>query len=223
MCIDWLNAGKQLRIIEPHIQYLHIDIIDGNFAPDFTMGSSIVNRFREKTSIPFDYHLMVEEPRRFFDAFSIRPGDIFTIHQESVRQLHRDLVQIRRMGAKVGVALAPATHIDTLEYVLDDIDVVLLMTVNPGYKGQPLVPQTIKKVADLKRIIDSNKLNIKISVDGNVSLKNIPEMVTRGADMLVLGSSGLFTHTDHLFKNINLINESIAYSLNGNALDFVNA
>ena len=151
MCIDWLNAGEQLTQIENNgIDYLHLDFIDGNFAPDFTMGSSIIDVFRENSTLPSDYHLMVEEPGRMFESFSIGPNDNYTIHQESSRNLHRNLVSIRRMGANVGVALSPATPLTSLEYIIEDIDLVLIMTVNPGYKGQPLVPQAIRKIKDLK-------------------------------------------------------------------------
>jgi ribulose-phosphate 3-epimerase len=193
MCVDWLNAGEQLSQIGKNgIDYLHLDIIDGNFAPDFTMGSSIIDVFRENSTLPSDYHLMVEEPSRMFESFSISPNDNYTIHQESSRNLHRNIVSIRRMGANVGVALSPATPLTSLEYIIEDIDMVLIMTVNPGYKGQPIVPQVIRKIKDLKKMINDLELNIKISVDGNVNSDTIPDMVAAGADILVLGSSSLF-------------------------------
>ena len=193
MCVDWLNAGEQLIQIENNgIDYLHLDIIDGNFAPDFTMGSSIIDVFRENSTLPSDYHLMVEEPGRLFESFSVSPNDNYTIHQESSRNLHRNLISIRSMGANVGVALSPATPLTSLEYIIEDIDLVLIMTVNPGYKGQPLVPQAIRKIRDLKKMIKNLELDIKISVDGNVNPNTISEMVSAGADILVLGSSSLF-------------------------------
>jgi ribulose-phosphate 3-epimerase len=193
MCIDWLDAGRQLRILdEQNIDYLHFDVIDGRFAPDFTMGSSIINRFRANSRLPSDYHLMVDEPNRLFPAFQVQEGDTFTIHQECCRNLHRDLVTVRRMGAKVGVAICPGTPIDALEYVIEDVDVVLVMTVNPGYMGGQLVPQTLRKVEKLRQLIGDMKLDIRIAVDGNVNYENVPNMVAAGADILVGGSSGLF-------------------------------
>ena len=193
MCIDWLNAGAQLKTLEREgIDWLHWDVIDGRFAPDFTMGSSIIKRFRESSKLPSDYHLMVEEPSRLFDAFDISPGDTFTIHQECCRNLHRDLVTLRRKGAKVGVAMCPATPLEVLDYVIEDIDYVLVMTVNPGYMGQALVPQTLRKITKLKEMIDRMNLDIRIGVDGNVNFENIPKMVAAGADRLIAGSSGLF-------------------------------
>ena len=193
MCIDWLDAGAQLATLEAHgIDYLHCDIIDGRFSRDFSMGSSIVNRFRERSRLPMDYHLMVEEPSPLFDTFPITPGDIFTIHQECCRNLHRDLVSLRRRGARPGVAICPGTPIETLSYVIEDAEVVLVMTVDPGYMGQPLVPQTLGKIEKVRKLIDNMGLDIQISVDGNVSYENVPRMIAAGADILVGGSSGLF-------------------------------
>jgi len=210
MCIDWLHAGRQLKILEKHdIDYLHWDVIDGRFAPDFTMGSSIINNFRENSNLRSDYHLMVEEPNQLFDNFSITPGDIFTIHQECCRNLHRDLISLRRKGARVGVALNPGTSLEVLDYIIEDIDVILVMSVNPGFKGQELVPQTIGKIEKIKeRIIDMN-LDIKISVDGNVNYENIPRMVSSGADILVGGSSGLFRSDIDLEDSIKRLRECI--------------
>ena len=210
MCIDWLNAGVQLRQLEEMgINYLHWDVIDGRFAPDFTMGSSIIEKFRAVSRLPSDYHLMVEEPSRLFDAFEISPGDIFTIHQECCRNLHRDLIQLRRKGARVGVALSPATPIETLDYIIEDIDVIVVMTVNPGYKGQKLVPQTLKKIERLRKMIEDMRLNISITVDGNVSFDHVPDMVAAGANILVGGSSGLFRKDMSLQDSVKRLRESI--------------
>lgn len=217
MCIDWLNAGRQLsQLVSLGVNYLHWDIIDGRFAADFTMGSSIISRFRDNCDLPSDYHLMVEEPSRLFDSFEIKEGDIFTIHQECSRNLHRDLINLRRRGAKVGVALSPATPIDTLDYIMEDIDVVLVMTVNPGFKGQKLVPQTIKKIEALKHKISTLGLDIKITVDGNVSFENVPLMVSSGADILVAGSSGLFRDDMSLEEAYRRLNNVILEGLSHN-------
>jgi ribulose-phosphate 3-epimerase len=214
MCIDWLQAGRQLAELEDAgIDYLHLDIIDGTFVPDFTMGSSIINVFREHTCLPSDYHLMVEEPGRLFNSFQAGVNDIFTIHQECARNLHRELVHIRRMGAKTGVALSPGTPLESLEYIIEDVDVILLMTVDPGYKGQPLVPQMMRKIARLRKMIDDAKLSIDISVDGNVNAMTIPEMVSAGANILVLGSSGLFRKDISLKEAIKQIHHSIDLGL----------
>ena len=215
MCIDWLQAGKQLKILqEQEIDYLHWDIIDGRFAPDFTMGSSIINKFRENTNKPSDYHLMVEEPSKLFDNFNITPGDIFTIHQECCRNLHRDLINLRRKGARVGVALCPGTSLEVLDYIIEDVDVVLAMTVDPGFMGQKLVPQTLRKIEKLRERIEDMRLDIKISVDGNVNYENIANMVSSGADILVGGSSGLFRNDIDLEDAIKRLHDCIQQGLN---------
>lgn len=193
MCVDWMNVGQQIKTLEAEgVDYIHLDVIDGRFIPDFTMGSSIINSIRKNTTLRSDYHLMVDDPRSIFDSFEISPGDVFTIHQECCRNLHRDLVDLRRHGGRVGVALCPGTPIEALEYVIEDVDVILVMTVNPGYMGQKLVPQTLRKIEKLRQLVDDMELDAKISVDGNVNYENVPKMVAAGADILVAGSSGLF-------------------------------
>jgi ribulose-phosphate 3-epimerase len=210
MCIDWLQAGAQLRELEAAgIDYLHYDIIDGHFAPDFTMGSSIINCFRENTRLRSDYHLMVEEPNRMLGAFKAGPEDYYTIHQECARNLHRDLVKIKQSGTRVGVALSPGTPLDVLEYVIEDVDLVLLMTVDPGYMGQPLVPQVLRKIEKLKALLQRSRLEVRISVDGNINAQTIPDMVAAGADTLVLGSSGLLRKDVPIAATVEKLHEAI--------------
>lgn len=193
MCLNWLNAEQDLKALNQlEIDFLHIDVIDGTFAPDFTFGSSIINLLRNNSDLPFDYHLMAEEPSSLFEAFPVKENDFFSIHQESARNLHRDLVRIKRNLSKVGVVLSPATPIDTLEYIIEDVDLVTLMTVNPGYMGQSLVPQVLKKIEKTRELVNELELETRIAADGNVSIENIPAMVAAGANHLVLGSSGLF-------------------------------
>ena len=152
---------------------------------------------------------MVEEPSRIFDAFRVPKDSYFTIHQEACRNLYRDLIYIKQNISKVGVALSPATNIETLEYVIEEIDNVLLMTVSPGYMGQKLVPQVLKKIELLKKLRDNYNLNFKITVDGNVNLENIPKMVEAGANNLVLGSSGLFRKDRSIKKSVEMIKECL--------------
>ena len=214
MCIDWLNAGAQLKVLEKEkIDYLHWDIVDGRFAPDFTMGTSIINKFREQTSRKSDYHLMVEEPSRVFDSINVSSGDIITIHQECCRNLHRDIIDLRKRGVKVGVALNPGTSLETLDYIIEDIDIILIMTVNPGFMGQKLIPQSIRKIEKLKIWINDMKLETKISVDGNVSIDHIPQMVAAGADILVGGSSGLFLKDKDLTQSLHHMRKKISQGL----------
>tara|TARA_Y100000996_G_scaffold413830_1_gene403000 strand:- start:2791 stop:3489 length:699 start_codon:yes stop_codon:yes gene_type:complete len=218
MCVDWLNARKEIEILnQEKVDYLHIDVIDGKYAPDFTMGTSIINCFRDIFDGPFDHHLMVEEPSNLFDTFEIRPGDRFCMHPECCRNLHRDLIELRKKGAQVGVALSPATPISVLDYVIEDLDFVLLMTVNPGFKGQALVPQAITKIKDLKEYISKRNLEIDISVDGNVNIENIPSMVSNGGDTLISGSSGMFFKDKPLEESIRIFREAINRGLNERA------
>tara|TARA_B100000989_G_C19458300_1_gene435063 strand:- start:364 stop:1065 length:702 start_codon:yes stop_codon:yes gene_type:complete len=218
MCIDWLNAGDQLKILqEENIDYLHWDILDGVFAPDYILGSSIINQFRKVSNIPSDYHMMIEEPSRLFDTFEFSAKDTVTIHQECSKNLHRDLIKLRNKGVKVGVALCPATPLQTLDYIIEDIDQIIIMTVNPGYSGQPLVPQTIRKIYDMKKIIIDAKLDIQLSVDGNVSFENIPYMLDAGADILVGGTSSLFNKNMSLKNNINSI-KTLIKDIKGNEI-----
>ena len=212
MCFNMLNAREQLIAIENcGIDYLHFDVADGRFVKDFTMGSALINTFRDNTHLKTDYHLMVEEPSTLINTFSAKENDIFVIHQEACRNLHRDLMNIKKAYPKtnVGVALSPGTIFETLEYIIEDVDVVLLMMVDPGYKGQPLVPQTIRKIKKLRELIRQMDLKTKISVDGCVNEETVPAMVEAGADILVLGSSGLLRNDYSIQEAVQKIHNAI--------------
>ena len=209
MCANWLKIGEQLDELKKiGIDYIHYDVIDGNYASDFTMGSCIIDVIRQNTDLDSHYHLMVEEPMRIFDRFKLKKDDIFTIHQETSKNLHKDIIQIKS-SSKVAIALSPATPLENLEYVLEDIDNVLILTVNPGFMSQKFIPQIIKKIDNLKNLINKYKLNISITVDGNVGPKTIPEFVKNGADILVLGTSGLFKKDISLKEALSQVHESI--------------
>lgn len=209
MCANWLNIGQQIDELEKiDIDYIHYDVIDGNYASDFTMGSSIIDVIRNNTNLKSHYHLMVEEPMRIFDRFLLKKNDIFTIHQETSKNLHKDLIQIKNFS-QVAIALSPATPLENLEYILEDVDNVLILTVNPGFMSQKFIPQIIKKIDKLKNLINKYDLDISITVDGNVGPKTIPEFVKYGADILVLGTSGLFRKDISLTDAISEVKESI--------------
>lgn len=214
MCINWLNAGAELKILEENgIDSLHWDIIDGTFIPDFTMGSSIIGTFRDASILPSNFHLMVLEPNRLFNAFPTRPNDVFIIHQECSRNLHRDLVALRRMGLRPGVAISPGTSLESLEYVIEEADVVVILTVDPGYKGQPLISQMIRKIERCRDMIQGLKIPTQIQVDGHVSPDHIADFVAAGGDILVGGSTGLFRKDTDLKTNIQIMREEIAKGL----------
>ncbi len=209
MCVNWLNAQCDLNIISPFVEYFHWDLVDGNFAPDFTMGSAIIKTIRQKYLHKGDYHFMIDEPSRLYNAFDFQAGDRLCIHAECSKNLHRDITRLKDLGLSPGVALSPATPLAMLDYILDEIDRVLILTVNPGFHSQPLVKQAIVKIKHLSKILEESGQNkIQIIADGNVNLKTIPDMYKNGAREFVLGKSGLFN--GDILKNyndiVNLIN-----------------
>lgn len=209
MCVDWLNLKQQIiDLQDQEIDYMHYDIVDGLYAPDFTMGSTIIDTVREFTSLPGHYHLMVEEPMRLFENYKLTKKEIFTIHQETSKNLHKDIITIKKKS-KVAVALSPATSLDHLEYVIEELDNILILTVNPGYKGQQMIPQILRKLEKLKELIIKMKLKLSITVDGNVNKNTIPGFVKAGADILVLGSSGLFKKDMSIKESMSEIKEAI--------------
>ena len=209
MCADWLNLKNQLKDLEDNsIDYIHYDVIDGIYAPDFTMGSSIIDTVKSATKLPSHYHLMVEEPMRIFDRFKLNSNDIFTIHQETSKNLHRDLISVKEK-AKVAVAISPATSLEHLEYVVEELDNVLILTVNPGFKSQKMIPQVVRKIDNLKNLLIKMNLKTTITVDGNVNKETIPDFIKAGSDVLVIGSSGLFKKDISIKKAVEEIKESI--------------
>lgn len=179
------------------IDYLHIDIMDGRFVPNFALDFGIMRTARELCDIPQECHLMVVEPERYIDQTVASGAEYVAIHFEATYHVQRALQQIRDAGAKSGIVLNPATPITNLEYILDDIDMVTVMTVNPGFVGQKLIPAMMRKIKDVSTMLNSTGHgNVEIQVDGNVSFQHIPAMVAAGATMLVGGTSSVF-HKDY--------------------------
>ena len=209
MCADIMNMKQVLTSFENEgIEYLHIDIMDGQFVPNFTLGTDYCKILKKNTSIPLDIHMMVEDPETKIDWFPIGEGDYVSIHVESTRHLQRVLAQIRAKGAKPMAAINPATPITVLEHVLDDIDGVLVMTVNPGFAGQKLVPATLKKITELREYLDEKGYpQIEIEVDGNVSFENAIKMRAAGADIFVAGTSSVFKTEFSLEEGIRKLRE----------------
>lgn len=212
MCIDFKHLEDNIKKLEQAgVEYLHFDIMDGSFVPNFTLGPDFMKSVREITDIPFDIHLMVEHPENHLELFDIRPGDLVSIHQESTFHVQRTLQKIKDYGAKAAVALNPATPIYSIEDVLDDIEAVLIMTVNPGFAGQKLVPATLKKIAHIKEfLLDNGYDNIEIEVDGNVSCENAIKMRAAGADIFVAGTSSLFIKGKDLIVSAQELRKCIA-------------
>lgn len=170
-------------------EYLHIDVMDGHFVPNITLGPGIVKSLRKDVDMVFDAHLMIENPDNYIKEFADAGCDIIVVHQEACTHLHRTIQNIKSHGVKAGVALNPATPIETIKYVLQDVDMVLLMSVNPGFGGQSYIPVVTQKIKELKTLIDEMGLDIDIEVDGGVKPSNISEVVSAGANVIVAGSA----------------------------------
>ena len=170
-------------------EYLHIDVMDGHFVPNITLGPAIVKSLRKDVNMVFDAHLMIENPDNYIKEFADAGCDIIVVHQEACTHLHRTIQNIKSHGIKAGVALNPATPIETIKYVLEDVDMVLLMSVNPGFGGQSYIPVVTKKIKELRALIDEMGLDIDIEVDGGVKPSNISEVVNAGANVIVAGSA----------------------------------
>ena len=170
-------------------EYLHIDVMDGHFVPNITLGPGIVKSLRKDVNMVFDAHLMIENPDNYIKEYADAGLDIIVVHQEACTHLHRTIQNIKSHGIKAGVALNPATPIETIKYVLQDVDMVLLMSVNPGFGGQSYIPVVTEKIKELKALIDEMNLDIDIEVDGGVKPSNIAEVVNAGANVIVAGSA----------------------------------
>lgn len=169
--------------------WFHLDVMDGRFVPNISFGLPIIEQIRKATSKVCDVHVMILEPEKYAEAFKKAGADVYTVHIEACPHLHRNLQQAKQLGMKAGVALNPHTPIQTLVDVIQDIDVVCLMSVNPGFGGQQFIPQTIQKIAELKALITAKNSSSLIQIDGGVTLVNAPQMIAAGADVLVAGNT----------------------------------
>lgn len=187
---DFSNLAADVqRVEEAGADLLHIDIMDGHFVPNITMGPMVVAALRDKCSLPFDVHLMISEPDKYIDDFVNAGADIISVHVEACPHLNRTIYNIKNKGIKVAAALNPATSLSSLDYILNDLDMVLLMTVNPGFGGQSFIESSLNKIHDLKDKIDNKKLIMDIEVDGGINSDNIERVIGAGANVIVAGSA----------------------------------
>ena len=187
---DYTILGEQIRTMdEAGAQYVHIDVMDGQFVPSISIGLPVIKTIRKCTDRIFDVHLMIEEPIRYIDEFAEAGADIITVHAESCRHLDRTIDAIKEKGIIAGAALNPATPLSAIEYVLPKLDMVLVMTVYPGFGGQKLIPYTVDKVRNLRELVKRSGNKIDIEVDGGINLSNVQEVVDAGANIIVAGSA----------------------------------
>jgi len=194
---DFCRLGDEVRAVEAAgADYIHVDVMDGHFVPNITIGPLVVSAVRKITSLPLDVHLMIGNPDRFIPDFAAAGADIIVVHAEAKIHLHRIVQLIKSLGKRVGVSLNPATPLNLLEYVLADLDLVVLMTVNPGFGGQSFIEECLPKIKSLRAMLDKRGLEAELEVDGGVKVDNIARISHAGADVFVAGSA-VFGSSDY--------------------------
>lgn len=187
---NFLNLESECKMLNESVaDWFHLDVMDGRFVPNISFGAMLVDFFRKSTTKTCDVHLMIEEPEKYAEDFKKAGADILTVHMEACKHLHRNVQQIKSLGMQAGVALNPHTPVESLKDILADIDLVCLMSVNPGFGGQSFIPHTLHKIKQLREMIDERSLKVKIEIDGGVTLENAKIIINAGADVLVAGNT----------------------------------
>lgn len=207
---DFARLAEQVSLAAAGgADWIHVDVMDGRFVPNITMGMVVVEALRRETDLPLDVHLMIVEPERYVERFVAAGADVVTIHAEATPHVHRTLQMIRAAGARAGLAVNPATPLDWFDDVWQDIDLALLMTVNPGFGGQKFIPRSLERLERLRARRDAENPQVLIEVDGGVGPANAAELVRRGADVLVAGSA-VFNRRAGVAENIKAIRDAVA-------------
>nr|WP_312576031.1 ribulose-phosphate 3-epimerase [Sedimentibacter sp.] len=187
---DFAKLGEEIRLVEEGgADYIHIDVMDGHFVPNITMGPAVIKSLRKVTELTFDVHLMIDNPDDFIEDFYNAGADIITVHQECCVHLHRTIQKIKSFGLKAGVSLNPATPVCLIKDIISDVDMVLLMSVNPGFGGQSIIKNVKSKFKEVKHLINERNLNVDIEIDGGVTAENVKEVLGWGANVVVVGSA----------------------------------
>ena len=203
---DFAKLGEEVRAIdEAGADWIHIDVMDGHFVPNLTIGPGVVKALRPHTSKPFDVHLMISPVDPFLDAFAEAGADVITVHPEAGPHLHRTIQRIKTLGKKAGVSLNPATPAKMLDYVLEDLDLVLVMSVNPGFGGQKFISSQLKKIEAIANRIAKDNLDIRLEVDGGIDAETAPKAIAAGATVLVAGTAAFRGGPDHYADNIRTL------------------
>lgn len=205
---DFTNLKEDIKVLdEMNVKYLHLDVMDGMFVPNISFGPMIIKQIRPLTNMIFDVHLMIENPDRYIEAFKDAGAEILTVHYETCMHLHRTISYIKSLGMKAGVSLNPHTNPDVLDYVLDELDLVLVMSVNPGFGGQSFIHSALDKISYLRKKIDDRKLNVILEVDGGVKTSNVRDVIKSGADLIVSGSDVFFDKENQIRKYQEIFKE----------------
>lgn len=202
---DFARLGEEIKAVEPFADMIHLDVMDGHFVPNLTFGAPVIQKLRPWTSLPFDVHLMISPVDFMLEDFVKGGADILTVHPEAGPHIYRTLERIKELGCKAGIALNPGTSIDMIEPVLPIVDLILIMTVNPGFGGQIFLTSQLTKIRRARALIDQTKRPILLQVDGGISPQTAPSVLQAGADILVAGSAIFNSTAAHYGKNIQLL------------------
>ncbi len=204
---DFARLGEGIAAAEKAgADLIHVDVMDGHFVPNITIGAPVVKDLKKVATRPLDVHLMISNPDTYIKEFADSGADIITVHEEVCTHLHRTIQSIKECGVKAAVSLNPATPVSSLEVILSSLDMVLIMSVNPGFGGQKFIPEALTKIAQLKKMIDDKGLNIEIEVDGGVTVDNVAEVHNAGADIVVMGSA--FYNSENYEATVKAVHEN---------------